>query len=155
MEAMQERVEEFKAKGEKAQQGAAGNKDDQSGKGEKAGGKDDQGGKGKPQSMCNAVEDELETAATKTVEDLTKLLEGGNSDEELSIDEATEDLGNNVKREVNDSEMLEMVSKDIRHLDVLANRLDTTQKDWSATKVKLSLKKKIKFKRNARLQEGV
>ena len=154
MEAMQERVEEFKAKGEKAQQGAGG-KGGQSGKGEKPGGnKGEQGGKGKPQPICDAVEDEFEAAATKTVEDLTKLLEGGNSDEELSIDEATEDLVDNVKREINDSEMGEMVDQDIRRLESLATRLDTTQKDWSATKVKLSLKRKIKFKRNARLQEA-
>ena len=138
MEAMQERIDEFKAKGEKAQQ-------DGGGKGDH-----DADGKSKPQLMCDVVEDEFETAATKTVEDLTKLLEGSNSDEELSIDEATEDLGNKVKSEVNDSEIGEMVDQDMRRLESLANKLDTTQKDWSETKVKLSLKKKIKLKRNAR-----
>ena len=84
------------------------------------------------------------------LEDLTKLLEGSNSDEELSIDEATEEIGNKVKSEVNDSEIGEMVDQDMRRLESLANKLDTTQKDWSETKVKLSLKKKIKLKSNAR-----
>ena len=131
MEAMQERIEEFKGKGEKAEEV-------------------DGGGKGKAQPMSD--DDDFEAAATKTVEDLTKLLEGSNSDdEELSVAEAAKDLGNKVKTEVKDSEM---VDQDITKLDfgqVEVQRV--TEKDWSQTKVKPFLKKKMKSKQNPRETE--
>ena len=57
----------------------------------------------------------------------------------------TKDLGNKVKTEVKDSEM---VDQDIKKLDTTV-----TEKDWSQTKVKPSLKKKIKSKQNPRETE--
>ena len=129
MEAMQERIEEFKGKGEKAAQGA--------------------GGKGKAQLVSD--EDDFEAAATKTLEDLTKMLEGSNSeDEELFVDEVAQDLRNNVKTEVKDTEMVDQDSS--RH-ESLANELDTTEKGWSQTKVKPSPKKNMKSKQSPRETE--
>ena len=112
MEAMQERIDEFKAKGEKAAGGKRKPITDEDyfeANCETA----EQGGK------SNSVEDEFEAAVTKNVEDLTKLLEGSNSDdEELSVDEVAKDLGgNNVKTEVKDSET---VDQDMKHLESLA-----------------------------------
>ena len=141
MEAMQERIDEFKAKGEKAGEQFAGGKrkaqqpisdeDDFEANCETA----EQDGK------SNSVEDEFEAAVTKNVEDLTKLLEGSNSDdEELSVDEVAKFLGgNNVKTEVKDSET---VDQDMRHLESLAKKLDPTRE--------LSLKNKMKSKQNPR-----
>ena len=45
--------------------------------------------------------DNIEAAATKKVEDLTRLLEGGSSDEELSFEEASEEFGKSSESEDN------------------------------------------------------
>ena len=131
IEAMQERIDEFKTKGKDG----SGKDDHGADKGEQ----DAADGKVQPVS-----EEELEASATKKVEDLTKLLEVSSNDEELSIDEATDDV------EATDSKM---VKKDIEHIESLAKRLDTRLKDWSETKVQHSTEEKLNLKRNTRETE--
>ena len=100
MEAMQERIEEFKTRGKECQQlddnqdlDKDKNDDTQA---EKSSDKNVDGEEGKRLPSLDNIED----AVTKKVEDLTRLLEGGSSDEELSFDEASEEFGKSSKSEV-------------------------------------------------------
>ena len=139
MEAMQERIEEFKRKGEECQKSVVQrgttqmdnnqdldintNHDTQA---ENSGDKRQTLVEGKTQPSL----DNIEAAVTKKVEDLTRLLEGGNSDEELSFDEVSEESSKNFKSEDNFSKT-ESMEKNL-----------ITEKDNSGVKVTLSMKRK-------------
>ena len=130
MEAMQERIEEFKTRGKECQQlddnqdlDKDKNDDTQA---EKSSDKNVDGEEGKRLPSLDNIED----AVTKKVEDLTRLLEGGSSDEELSFDEASEEFGKNSKSEDNFSKT-ESMEKNLR-----------TEKDNSRDNVTLSMKRK-------------
>ena len=74
--------------------------------------------------------DNIEAAATKKVEDLTRLLEGGSSDEELSFEEASEEFSKSSKSEDNFSKT-ESMEKNLR-----------AEKNNSRDNVTLSMKRK-------------